>query len=177
MPLFRTRSGAIYGVDAVLIDVEVDLHGGPPQSQTTVGLPGAAVRESRERIKGALVNSGFGYANKALTINLAPADLRKEGPGFDLPIAVGILGTMDLVSKNAEEFLIAGELSLDGSVRPIRGALSLAACAAEHNLQHVILPANNAAEAAVVSGVAVYGVRALREALEVLGALRPAPST
>ena len=95
MPLFRTRSAAIYGVDALVIDVEVDMYLGSARDFVTVGLPDTAVRESRERIKSSLINSGFGYPNKAVTVNLAPANLRKEGAGFDLPMALGIMGARE----------------------------------------------------------------------------------
>src|SRR5437899_11149451 len=129
MALFKTRSAAVYGIDAHLIDVEVDMY---PSSSArdfvTVGMPDTAVRESRERIKSALINSGFGYPNKGLTINLAPANVRKEGAGFDLPMAVGIVGAMGSLAVNGEH-LFVGELSLDGTIRPVRGALSMAVCA------------------------------------------------
>ena len=128
MALFRTRSAAIFGIDAHLIDVEVDMYPGQNRDFITVGMPDTAVRESRERIKSALMNSGFGYPNKSVTINLAPANIRKEGAGFDLPMALGILGAMGVVGP-AEEHLFVGELSLDGAIRPVRGALSIAACA------------------------------------------------
>src|SRR5258706_15793619 len=113
MALFKTRSAAVYGIDAHLIDVEVDMFSqGNPRDSVMVGMPDVAVRESRERIKSALINSGFGYPNKRLTINLAPANVRKEGAGFDLPVALGILGAMGAV-RNADQFLSVGELSLD----------------------------------------------------------------
>src|SRR6202023_399697 len=128
MSLFRTRSAAIFGIDAHLIDVEVDMYPGTNRDFITVGMPDTAVRESRERIKSALQNSGFGYPNKGVTINLAPANIRKEGAGFDLPIALGILGAMGTVGRT-DEHLLVGELSLDGSIRPVRGALSVAVCA------------------------------------------------
>src|ERR1700748_2562602 len=120
MALFRTRSAAIYGIDAHLIDVEVDMYPGLARDFITVGMPDTAVRESRERIKSALINSGFGYPNKRITINLAPANVRKEGAGFDLPVALGILGAMGTV--RSDESLSTGELSLDGTVRAVRGA-------------------------------------------------------
>ena len=125
MALFRTRSAAVFGIEAHAIDVEVDMYTGNPRDFITVGMPDTAVRESRERIKSALLNSGFGYPNKAVTINLAPANVRKEGAGFDLPMAVGILGAMG-VAKAADQYLFVGELSLDGTLRPVRGALSIA---------------------------------------------------
>src|ERR1051325_6757795 len=128
MALFKTRSAAVYGIDAHLIDVEVDMYSsGSARDFVTVGMPDIAVRESRERIKSALLNSGFGYPNKAVTINLAPANVRKEGAGFDLPMALGILGAMGM-TKAADHHLLLGELSLDGAVRPVRGALSVAVC-------------------------------------------------
>src|SRR6202453_5408967 len=116
MALFTTRSAAVYGIDAHLIDVEVDMYPSASRDFITVGMPDTAVRESRERIKSALANSGFGYPSKSVTINLAPANLRKEGAGFDLPMALGILGAMGVVAS-AEHHLFVGELSLDGSVR------------------------------------------------------------
>src|SRR5258705_5983716 len=122
MALFKPRSAAVYGIDAHLIDVEVDMYqSGSARDFVMVGMPDTAVRESRERIKSALINSGFGYPNKAVTINLAPANVRKEGAGFDLPVALGILGAMGAV--RSDEYLSTGELSLDGTVRAVRGAL------------------------------------------------------
>src|SRR5437764_9181007 len=115
MALYRTRSAAVFGIDAYVVDVEVDMYaGGNAREFVTVGMPDTAVRESRERIKSALINSGFGYPNKAVTVNLAPANVRKEGVGFDLPMAIGILGAMGVASA-AGEHLFVGELSLDGS--------------------------------------------------------------
>ena len=135
MALFRTFSAAIQGIDAHVIDVEVDMYpAGSNRDFITVGMPDAAVRESRERIKSALLNSGFGYPSKSVTINLAPANVRKEGAGFDLPMATAILGAMGAVSR-ADNYLIVGELSLDGSLRPVRGALSIAVCAATRHSQ------------------------------------------
>jgi len=128
--LFRTFSAAIQGIDAHVVDVEVDMYpAGTQRDVVTVGMPDAAVKESRERIKSALLNSGFGYPSKSVTINLAPANLRKEGAGFDLPMAMALLGAMGLFGS-MEDYMVVGELSLDGSLRPIRGALSIAVCAA-----------------------------------------------
>src|ERR1700739_337723 len=120
-----------------------------------VGMPDLAVREIRERIKSALIHSGFNYPNKAVTINLAPANIRKEGAGFDLPMAVGILGAMGTVA-GLDHHLLVGELSLGGAGRPVRGALPGAVCAYQHGIKRLVLPAENAVEAAVVSGVEVY---------------------
>src|SRR5206468_257230 len=163
MALFKTRSAAVYGIDAHLIDIEVDMftHGNARDS-VIVGMPDVAVRESRERIKSALINSGFGYPNKRITINLAPANVRKEGAGFDLPVAMGILGAMGAV-KALDQHIFIGELSLDGAIRPVRGVLSIAVCARALGIANLIVPAENAAEAAVVSGVNVYGCRYLAE--------------
>ncbi len=169
MPLFRTRSAAIYGVDALVIDVEVDMYLGSARDFITVGLPDTAVRESRERIKSSLINSGFGYPNKAVTVNLAPANLRKEGAGFDLPMALGIMGAMGTIPANAmEDFLVVGELSLDGGLRAVRGALPVAVCAKGAGIPNLIVPTDNVAEAAVVEGVNVYGVRHLTEVVQLI---------
>ena len=168
MALFKTRGAAIYGIDAHLIDVEVDMFAqGNPRESAMVGMPDTAVRESRERIKSALINSGFGYPNKRITINLAPANVRKEGAGFDLPVAIGILGAMGAI-RQADQHIFVGELSLDGAIRPVRGCLSIAVCAREHGIAHLIVPAENVAEAAVVSGVKVFGARCLAEVVALL---------
>ena len=180
MALFRTRSAAVYGIDAHMIDVEVDMYpSGTTRDFVTVGMPDTAVRESRERIKSALLNSGFGYPSKSITINLAPANVRKEGAGFDLPMALGILGAMGTM-KHAEAHMAVGELSLDGAVRPVRGTLSVAVCARREGIKHLIVPADNAAEAAVVDGIFVHGVHTLAEAVGVANQpdlCKPATST
>src|SRR5438105_5819000 len=169
MALFKAHSAAVDGIDAHLIDVEVDLYpSGTARDFFMVGMPDTAVRESRERIKSALLNSGFGYPyNKGITINLAPANIRKEGAGFDLPMAVGILGAMG-AAPVVDQYLLVGELSLDGSIRPIRGALSVAVCARNHGIPNLILPLDNAAEAAVVKGVNVFGMKHLAEVMALL---------
>jgi magnesium chelatase family protein len=168
MALFKTRSAAVYGIDAHLIDIEVDMFSqGNARDSVMVGMPDVAVRESRERIKSALLNSGFGYPNKRLTINLAPANVRKEGAGFDLPVALGILGAMG-AARNQDDYLSTGELSLDGAVRPVRGALPVAVLARQRGIKNLIVPAEKAAEAAVVEDVNVYGVRYLAEAVALI---------
>ncbi|MFN7997945.1 MAG: YifB family Mg chelatase-like AAA ATPase [Bryobacteraceae bacterium] len=175
MALFRTRTAAVYGIDAHLIDVEVDMYSsGSARDFIMVGMPDTAVRESRERIKSALINSGFGYPGKAVTINLAPANVRKEGAGFDLPMAMGILGAMGSVAA-LDQHLLVGELSLDGSIRPVRGALSVAVCARAQGITNLVLPLANAAEAAVVDGVRVFGVQHLAEVVNLIA--RPAEFT
>ena len=168
MALFRTFSAAIQGIDAHVIDVEVDMYpAGTNRDFVTVGMPDAAVKESRERIKSALLNSGFGYPSKSVTINLAPANVRKEGAGFDLPMATAILGAMGTVARTDDHMLV-GELSLDGSLRPIRGALSIAVCAARKGIRNLLLPIDNAAEAAVAEGIQVFGLRHLAEVVQFL---------
>src|SRR5579862_7693545 len=168
MALFKTRSAAVYGIDAHLIDVEVDMYkNGSARDFVTVGMPDTAVRESRERIKSALLNSGFGYPNKAVTINLAPANVRKEGAGFDLPMAIGILGAMG-TAVGADQHLFVGELSLDGTLRPVRGVLSIAACARRRGIANLIVPTDNAAEASVTNGIRVFGMRHLAEVVQYL---------
>ena len=181
MALFKTRSAALYGVDALMIDVEVDMYMGKPGDFITVGLPDTAVRESRERIKSSLINAGFGYPTKAVTVNLAPANIRKEGAGFDLPMALGILGAMGSLPEGAlTDYLVAGELGLDGGVRPVRGVLPIAVCAKQAGVKKLIVPAENASEAAVVEGVEVYAIKHLAEATRLLEKpsffLTPAPN-
>lgn len=166
--LYRARSAAVYGIDAHLIDVEVDMYpSGSARDFITVGMPDTAVRESRERIKSALINAGFGYPNKGVTINLAPANVRKAGAGFDLPMAIGILGGMGTVAPT-DRYLLVGELSLDGTLRPVRGALSIAVCARRERIPNLVVPADNAAEAAVVEGVNVFGLGHLGEVVGLL---------
>lgn len=184
--LFRTQSAAVYGIDAHLVDIEVDLTPARGEAETAssvtiVGLPDLAVRESRERIRAAVNNSAFFFPFHKTTINLAPADVRKEGASFDLPIALGILGANgDLGEMEALPDLLAlGELSLDGRVRPVRGALPVALRARDAGIRSFLLPEENAAEAAFVAGVDVYPVATLRTAVELVAALRagkaPAP--
>jgi magnesium chelatase family protein len=168
VPLFKTQSAAIYGIDARPIDVEVDMHAtGNPRDSVTVGMPDTAVRESRERIRSAILNSGFPYPNKSFTINLAPANVRKEGAGFDLPMAVGLLGAMGAV-HGLDGHMFVGELSLDGAVRPVRGTLSVAVCARDRGIANLVVPAENASEAAVVEGVRVFGVKCLAQVVALL---------
>lgn len=168
---FRTLSAAVYGIDANLIDVEVDWSGTTANEDHfhTVGLPDAAVRESRDRVRTAIKNSGYMIPPTHLTINLAPADLKKEGSGFDLPIAVGILGAYGALKlQDLSQFLLVGELGLSGSVRPVPGVLPVAVMAREKNIPNLILPAANAPEAAVVEGVNVYPVSSLVDVLDLL---------
>jgi magnesium chelatase family protein len=164
--LAKVLSGSILGIDAYLVEVEVDIAQGLPVF-ATVGLPDGAVKESKERVKSAIKNSGYDFPPKRITVNLAPADIKKEGAGFDLPIAIGILTALEVVSKERlEEYLLLGELSLDGRVKAIRGALSLAMAAKETRKRGVILPKENAEEAAVVQGVEVLGVEVLADVVD-----------
>lgn len=177
--LYRTLSAAVYGIDADLVDIEVDLsvsrgeNDQTPSSVTIVGLPDAAVRESRERIRAAIQNCGYFFPLQKTTINLAPADVRKEGASFDLPIALGILGATGVLAEaNLIDVLCVGELSLDGRVRAIKGALPIAILAREASIRRLILPEENAKEAAVVSGIDVYPVADLRSAVDLIRDLR-----
>lgn len=176
--LFRTQSAAVYGIDADIVDIEVNLQPVKGEADsvsivTIVGLPDAAVRESRERIRAAITNSSFFFPFHKTIINLAPADVRKEGASFDLPIALGILGANGDLGKIADlsDVLATGELSLDGRVRAVRGVLPIAIKARENNVKHLLVPAENASEAAVVNNLKVYAVSTLREAVETLIAL------
>ncbi len=148
-------SATLIGVEASLVAVEVDLVRRLPKT-TVVGLPANAVRESTERVRSAIVSSGFDYPKLRVTINLAPADVRKEGTGFDLPIAVGILGASKQVQVLPKDCLFLGELSLSGTIRPVPGALALAMLARERGLQRVVVPVGCGAQAAVVPGVTAY---------------------
>src|SRR6266700_779530 len=169
--LFKTQSAAVYGIDANIIEVEVDV--GPSRNAEdnfqTVGLPDAAVRESRQRIRAALRNCGYEVPLTQITINLAPADIKKEGSGFDLPMALGILGAYGgLVKKELPEFVMVGELSLDGGIRGVRGALPIAIAARTRKIANLIVPEVNAREAAVVNGVNVYPVKSLIDVVNLL---------
>lgn len=166
--LARIVSGAVLGVHAVLVEVEVDAKGGMPRIDT-VGLAEGAVRESKVRVETALRNCGFAMPPKRITINLAPADLKKEGTAFDLPIAVGLLEALGEVEADKPRgYLFAGEMSLEGALRPVRGVLPLAVAARDHGMRGVVVPRANAREAAVVSGIEVRAVEHFREVLEFL---------
>jgi magnesium chelatase family protein len=167
--LFLSQSAAVYGIDALLVDIEVNLQPASKDKEvpfTIVGLPDTAIRESRERIRAAITNSQYFFPIHKVTVNLAPADVRKEGASFDLPIALGILGAHGDLGRleNLCNVVSVGELSLDGRVRPVRGALSIALTARTLGLKHLLLPEENATEAAVVQGINVYPIRDLREA-------------
>ncbi|MBW8746461.1 MAG: YifB family Mg chelatase-like AAA ATPase [Acidobacteria bacterium] len=172
--LFKTRSAAVYGIDAHLIDVEVDFSTVVRDAETfsTVGLPDAAVKESRDRVRSAIRNSGFDMPPVRITINLAPADIRKEGSGFDLPIALGILGAYGALQPiDLTEFLFLGELGLDGTVRGVQGILPVAVAARQKGVKRLVVPTVNAREAAVVDGLMVYPVRSLIEVRELINGI------
>jgi magnesium chelatase family protein len=169
--LYKTLSAAVYGIDASLIEVEVDVAGVKSDHDIflTVGLPDTTVRESRERVRAALKNSGYDIPSTTTTINLAPADIRKEGSGFDLPMALGILGAYGgLNNKPPDDTLFVGELSLDGGLRGVRGALPIAVTARNNKIRRLVVPEVNAREAALVEGVDVYPVRSLIGVVQLL---------
>jgi magnesium chelatase family protein len=169
--LYKTYSAAVFGIDANLIEVEVDISPVKLDNDkfSTVGLPDAAVRESRDRIRAAIKNCGYDIPPTQITINLAPADIKKEGSGFDLPMALGILGAYGaLQKKELEDFVFVGELSLDGGIRGVRGALPIAVAAREGKKKALIVPETNAREAAVVSGLTVYPVRSLLDVVHLV---------
>jgi magnesium chelatase family protein len=166
--LAKVLSGALLGIDAYPVVVEVDIAQGLPQF-ATVGLPEGAVKESKDRVKSAIKNSGYDFPTRRITINLAPADIRKEGAAFDLPMAVGLLAATGLVPlATASRYLLMGELSLDGEVKPVRGVLPVAAAARAWSLDGLILPADNAEEGALVDGLPVYAVKSLGEVIDFL---------
>lgn len=170
--LYKTLSAALFGIDAYIVEVEVDLAPGTGGIFTTVGLPDAAVKESRERIKAAIKNCGFEYpAFRNITVNLAPADIKKEGSGFDLPMAIGILGaTGTFAGRELGDFLFLGELALDGMVRPIKGALSIAVAAKQRGILNLVVPEANAREAAAVEDVRVYAAQSLPQVVDLINA-------
>ncbi|MFB3924161.1 MAG: YifB family Mg chelatase-like AAA ATPase [Terriglobia bacterium] len=171
--LFKSFSAAVFGIDAYLVEVEVDISAGQANFMT-VGLPDAAVRESRERIKSAIKNCGLEFPFQNITVNLAPADVKKEGSGFDLAIALGIIGTTGVLLKDdLKPYLFLGELSLDGGLRPIKGGLSIASMARHKGIRKLVVPMENACEAAVVREVEVYGMRSLPEVLDLINETRP----
>ena len=166
--LAKVNSAALYGIDALRVEVEIDLASGLPQL-ATVGLPEGAVKESKDRIRAAVKNCGYTFPAKRITINLAPADIKKEGSAYDLPMAVGILAAEGLIEKKLlDDYLLIGELSLDGSVKPVRGALPIGMAAKKEKVKGIILPEQNAPEAAVIHEIAVLGVRNLPQVVEFL---------
>ncbi len=165
--LARVLSAALLGVEGVLVRVEVDVASGLP-AFTTVGLPDSAVRESRERVRTAIRNAGFPFPSDRITVNLAPADLRKEGASFDLPIALGILGATGRLKRRDDPFVVVGELALDGQIQPVRGTLAVVLACRRRGIATVLVPAGNRVEAGAVDGVRPLGAATLREAVALL---------
>src|SRR5512143_3299289 len=174
--LAKILSSAVLGIDAYRVEVEVDITSGLP-SFSTVGLPEASVKESKERVKSAITNSGYRFPDDRITVNLAPADIRKEGTGFDLPIALGILAAEGLVEhERLRDYLVMGELSLDGRVKGVQGVLPSAFTAREHKLKGLIVPSDNAGEAALVQGLEVIPVGFLCELVDFLNGAKDIPA-
>lgn len=166
--LAKVLSSALVGIDAIVIDVEVDIAQGLPQL-ATVGLPEGAVRESKDRVKAALKNSGYDFPNRKITVNLAPADVKKEGAAYDLPICIGILAATGTIRREKlKRYILLGELSLDGGVKPVRGCLPVSVAAREAGLCGVIVPMENMGEAGVVDGISVIGVSELSQVVDFL---------
>ena len=175
--LSRIRSAAVLGIDAFPVEVEVDISSGLP-SFSTVGLPNGAVKEGRERVSAALANAGFQFPLRRITVNLAPADIRKDGSALDLPIALGLLvASGQIPEANLKGTMVLGEVGLEGDLRPIRGALSIALAARSSGCTALILPADNLSEAAVVRDLEVRGARTLAEVCAHLRGERPIPAT
>jgi len=170
--LARVLSSAVFGIDAYAVEVEVDIALGLP-AFATVGLPEGAVKESKDRVKAAIKNCGYEFPSRRITVNLAPADIKKEGAAFDLPMAVGILAATEVVQKERlPHYFILGELSLDGQVKPVKGTLPMAVAARDAGLRGILLPKANSREAAVVKGIEVLPVDNLSDCVEFLnGAL------
>ncbi len=177
--LAKVTSCAVVGLDGALVDVEVDISNGMP-GFTIVGLPDAAIQESRERVRAAIRNSSLSYPFKRITVNLAPADLRKEGPAYDLPIAVGLLLASEQINADLSRTLIIGELSLDGAVRHTNGVLPMAALARERRFDTLFVPASDAPEAALVLNLealpieSLFALTAHLQNLQPLAPYRPA---
>lgn len=168
----KVLSSAVLGIDAYLVEVEVDIAFGFPQF-STVGLPEGAVKESKERVKAAIKNCGYDFPQKKITVNLPPADIKKEGSAFDLPIAIRILSATGLIrADKLGNYIILGELSLDGRIKAIRGALPMTISVRDSGLRGVILPKENAEEGAVVNGVDILAVESLSEVVEFLSGFK-----
>ncbi len=166
--LSKVISSATYGIDAYLVEVETHCEKQIP-SFTIVGLPDNAVKESRERVTAAIKNSGFEFPLKKITVNLAPADVKKEGSSFDLPIAIGLLAAIEKVKDDwLEDTVFLGELALDGKIRPVKGALPISVEARKNNIKRIIVPVESSKEASIVDGIEVYGIDNLFEVVQFL---------
>jgi magnesium chelatase family protein len=161
--LAKLLSSAVIGIDAYFVEVEVDITSGLP-TFATVGLPEASVKESKERVKSAINNSGYSFPADRITVNLAPANIKKEGTGFDLPIAVGILSATGIVPQNIiNKYLVLGELSLDGRIKPVNGSLPMALAAKKAGYEGIVVPYDNRREASVVKDLPVFPVKTLHQ--------------
>jgi len=176
--LSKILSSAVQGIDACMIEVEVDIASGLPYF-STVGLPDGAVKESKDRVKSSIKNMGYSFPGTRITVNLAPADIKKEGSAFDLPIAVGILAANNQIIDHTrlQKYILLGELALDGRVKPIRGALPIAAACKNHRLSGMILPGYNAPEAAIVNGLDIIAVETLSDVVAFLNGETRIPAT
>jgi len=174
--LAKVLSSAVIGVDAYMVEVEVDIAQGLP-AFVTVGLPETAVKESKERVRAAIKNSGYAFPDDRITVNLAPAHIKKEGTGFDLPMALGILAAGGILPHaTLERFLFLGELSLDGRIKAVAGSLPMALAAKQAGFHGIVVPHANRKEAAVVDGICVHGARNLSQAVEFLLGREPLPA-
>jgi len=163
-----TKSMALQGLEGFLIDVQVDISSGMP-SWDIVGLPDISVKEAKERVRTAIKNSGYELFSRKIVVNLAPANIKKEGAIFDLPIAVGVLSALEVIdSKKLEEILIIGELSLNGKVNPINGVLPICIEAKKQGIKKVILPKTNEKEASIINGIEIIGITELNEIVKYL---------
>jgi len=176
--LARLHSVTLEGIEGIICEVEVDVARGGFEKSLIVGLPDTAVKESTERVKSAIINCGYKYPKTQSIVNLAPADIRKEGPAFDLPIALGmLLGSGVFTSSILKDYVIVGELALDGRVRPVNGVLSMAMTAAGNGFSRMIVPLENDKEAAVVQNIEVYGVGSLAQTVGFLSGQLPLETT
>ena len=163
--LVKTFGSAVFGIDATTITIEVNLAIGV--NFILVGLPDNAVKESHQRIKAALKNNGYKFPGNEITVNMAPADIRKEGSTFDLPIAIGVMAVSEqIIADRLGQFIILGELSLDGTLKPMKGILPIALQAKKEGFKGIILPKENAIEAAIVDGLDIYGMKSLNEVVD-----------
>lgn len=176
--LARTNSVTLFGIEGLTCEVEVHVNENGVEKTMIVGLPDAAVKESSERVKSAIINSGYVFPETQLLINLAPADIKKEGPAFDLPIALGVLkANGDLQCDDLKKEIVVGELALDGRVRPVNGVLSMTMAAKAKGFERIIVPLENAGEAAVVQGIEVFGVSSLTQTIAFLAGRLPLEAT
>ncbi|HSK12385.1 MAG TPA: YifB family Mg chelatase-like AAA ATPase, partial [Phnomibacter sp.] len=177
--LVKTFGSAVHGVDAITITIEVDVNNQGQFAAVIVGLPDSAVKESMQRVESAIKSNGYKMARTRVVVNLAPADIRKSGTAFDLPIALGLLGATDQLTDpdTLANYVIMGELSLDGEIRPIKGALPIAIQARKEKFKGLIVPLANAREAAIVNNLNVYGVQHITEVIDLLNGINTIPAT